>query len=158
MFEVKFSSQMVKPGRQDRPHSRSVCQVPCTSSIDSALHSLSLDRPVHTKPCLEIPSRSWSAFVVNFKSLSITSSCRLVLLVSKVGGGLPRGMGCVTWADKGLLLLFTPVLPNVVELFTAEVWEQSQHYYRCYLGWLSVNNFANCMDTLEKVSQWSFGE
>ena len=123
------------------------------------IHSLCCDCSFHTNPCLEIPSRSWSAFVVNFKSLSITSSCRLVLLVSNVGGGLPRVMGCVTWADKGLLLVFTPGLPNVVELFTAEVWEQRNfntrviysqrswlsklrgHYWKRYCNGHWVSNF-----------------
>ena len=40
--------------------------------------------------------------------------------MSKVGGALLLTMDCVTWADKGLLLLLTPALPNVEELFTAE--------------------------------------
>lgn len=80
--------------------------------------------------------------------------------MSKAGGGLLLVMGCVTWADKGLLLVFTPALPNVAELFTAEVMIRTKPTLlnMCYLGLLSVNNFGRCMETQEKVLQWSFGE
>ena len=146
---IFFSAWSDQEDKTKRPDRGSIRAIPCLSllrvAIKSSLHPLNLDRSFHTKPCLEIPSRSWSAFVVSFKSLSITSSCRLVLLVSKAGGGLLLAMGCVTWADKGLLLLLRPALPKVVELFTAEVWKQSQHYYRCYLGLLNVNNFESCI-------------
>lgn len=74
---------------------------------------------LYTKPCLEIPNRSWSTFVVRFKSLSIRSNCLFVLLVSKAGGGLFQGLGCDKWADKGLLLPAATEAP-VEELFTAE--------------------------------------
>ena len=83
------------------------------------------NRFIYTNPCLEIPSRSWSAFVVNFKSLSMRSNCLLVLLVSKVGGGLLHAIGWVTWADIGLPLLFTTMLPPVLELFAAVIFNKA---------------------------------
>ena len=82
-------------------------------------NALRIPTCLHTSPCLDIPSRSCKAFVVSFKSLSIKSNLRLVLLVSKAGGGRPD-VGLIKYADTGRFLS-AELRSFPVELFTAKV-------------------------------------